>query len=139
MAEPVRRLFSDGLLSKHGVGDGDAPDEFFDYCDERGVDYEQLQGWHTVLCTLVRRYLLPALDQDVTTVRIGTSHNPIRARTVDGRKVEDEWYEDTSTKLTPEFVEVPMAEVLKVARYVRGEVVSDRPALPKPAATGEAG
>ena len=111
--EPSLRLFSDGLLSKYGFNDGDAPDEFFDYCDERGVDYPS--DWHRALIALVRRYLLPALDQDVTVVQIGCNHNPIRAETIDGLGVRDLWRLESAVALTPEYVEVPMSEVLRIA------------------------
>jgi hypothetical protein len=110
--EPVLHLFSSGLLSKWGFGDGDAPDAWLDYCDELGVDY--LPEWHRILTALVRRYLLPVLEQDVTVREIETNHNPIRASTVDGAEVE--YPHDDSIRLTPECVTVPMSEVLRLAR-----------------------
>ena len=112
--EPAVRLFSDGLLSKYGFNDGDAPEEFLDYCDEQGAEYPP--GWHRTLSALVRRYLLPVLDQEVTVVEIGCNHNPIRAETVDGADVTGGWYGEPGVTLTPDCVEVPMSDVLRVAR-----------------------
>jgi hypothetical protein len=111
-------LLSDGLLSKWGFSDGDAPDTWYDFCDERGIDYNDLAGWHSVLIQLVRRYLLPKLEQDVKVTEISTIHNPIRAETVDGTDVTDGWYDSRATgpTLTPDRVEIPMEEVLRVAQ-----------------------
>jgi hypothetical protein len=112
--EPNVTLFSDGLLSKWGFGDGDTPDAWYDYCDEHSINWSDLSY---PLVALVRAFLLPALDQDVEVVEIGTHHNPIRARTVNGVNVEDRWYEmDAGIELTPESVTVPMAEVVRLAR-----------------------
>ena len=118
-------LFSSGLLSKHGFGDGDAPDEWLDYCDDHGIDLPPA-AWHPILRELVKQFLLPALTQKVTIVYIGTSHNPVRAETVNGADISGYWtgpLKDLS--LTPECVEIPMTEVVKVARrlYPLGEVV----------------
>jgi hypothetical protein len=115
--EPKLTLFSSGLLSKHGFGDGDAPDEYFDWLESQGRECVMF-AWKPVLCEVVERYLVPVLDQEVTTVRIETSHNPIRAETVNGADAERYWYgghEDGEPKLTPEFVEVPMSEVARIA------------------------
>ena len=108
-------LFSDGLLSKWGFGDGDNPDSWYDYCDDHGIDSAQI-AWRPLLCQLVHRYLLPVLDQNVTVIEISTIHNPIRAETVDGIDVTGCWYEDCGPSLTPERVEIPFEEVLRVAR-----------------------
>lgn len=114
-AEPVLRLFADGLLSKHGFNDGDEPDSWIDYCEQHGLSFEW-RAWHSVLRQLVKRYLLPALGQKVTTVNIETSHNPIRAQTVDGLDVEGCWSgPQPEPQLTPEYVEIPMSEVARVA------------------------
>ncbi|WP_433355598.1 hypothetical protein ACQP25_17165 [Microtetraspora malaysiensis] len=101
------------MLSKWGFNDGDVPDDLLDYCDDRGIPSPD--GWDEVLHTLVVERLLPALDQRVEIVRVGTSHNPVRALTVDGVDVTDEWYGDKErTSLTPDCVEVPMSEVVEV-------------------------
>lgn len=116
--EPVLTLFSSGLLSKWGFDDGDAPDEYLDWLDEQGVGYP-LDSWKRILSELVERYLVPVLDQQVTTVRIGTAHNPIRAQTVDDADAERWWHEhDGAPVLTPESVEIPFAEVARIAAEV---------------------
>jgi hypothetical protein len=115
------RLFSSGLLSKWGFNDGDAPDDWLDWIEQQGIDWRIGGNWRDgILPALVRRYLVPELDQDVTLVDISTNHNPIRAGTVDGINVEDWWYEngDGEPRLTPEYVEVPYEEVLKFAGHL---------------------
>jgi hypothetical protein len=118
MASDNLTLLSESLLSKWGFWDGAKPEEFLDWCDEQGVNYRGLD-WHAVLSALVRRYLLPELEKNhaITLIDIGTSHNPVRASIVDGRDVEDDWYEnESSVRLTPESVSIPytvVAEVMK--------------------------
>lgn len=108
--EPVSSLtlFSDGLLSKWGFWDGDMPDHVWDYCAAEGLTSVD---WHATLRRLVRNYLVPALDQSVEVVDIETIHNPVRASKVDGADVEDEWYLETTTRLTPECVTVTIEQV----------------------------
>ncbi len=113
MAEPQLTLFSRCLLSKWGFNDGEAPDQWYDYCEARGVDYSKLDF---PLVQVVRRYLVPKLEQAVTVVDIETSHNPIRVETIDGQDVTETWYgRAPAPTLTPEFVDVPMADVLQLA------------------------
>lgn len=115
---PVLHLFTAGLFSKWGFGDGDMPDDFLDWCDEQGIDYSGFR-WKPTLTRLVRERLVPALDAEVETVEISTSHNPIRASKVNGEDVEDRWYDDWSDYgIKPEVVVVPFADVLAVAREV---------------------
>lgn len=113
--EPKLMLWSKGLLSKWGFADGDEPDSWLDWCDEQGIDYNAWD-WRTVLRRLVREHLAPKLTQHVEMVDVETIHNPIRANTVDG--VEIDWYTDQSITLTPDHVEIPFSEVLRVAREV---------------------
>jgi hypothetical protein len=112
--EPSLTLHTDDLLSKFGFNDGDDPEDWLDYCDANGIDYNEIEF---PLVQLVRQYVLPVLDQRVTVVEIETLHNPIRARTVDGIEVrgEDTVYGDP-IELTPETVTIPMAEVARLAR-----------------------
>lgn len=102
-------LFAEGLLSKWGFSDGDLLDWLYEF----GV-----RDKHTVLCAVVRQKLLPALAQKVEVEEIGTCHNPIRARTVDGVDVKNLWYDAAYEKklLTPDSVTVTGAEVLEIAR-----------------------
>ncbi|MFF3857552.1 hypothetical protein [Micromonospora sp. NPDC002575] len=132
MTEPTLTLFAWGLLSKWGFNDGDDPELWLDYCEARGIDYNAL-GFP--LAALVRRHLVPVLDQDVTVVDIETCHNPIRADTVDGVDVTDVWYGDApKPTLTPEYVDVPMADVLRLALAEAGltEPPRSTPPLPLP-------
>jgi hypothetical protein len=101
-------LPSAGLLSKWGFGDGDIPDDFDDWLDARNQRMTG-PGWRSLLCTLVREQLLPALDQAVDAVEIETIHNPIRAAAVDAVELpEDVWYGYApEPKLTPDHVTVP--------------------------------
>jgi hypothetical protein len=114
MTEPSLTLFSSGLLSKWGFSDGDIPDQLLDWCDTRSIPYPA--DWHATLRHLVREHLIPALDQTVTVTEIETSHNPIRAETVDGVDVTECWSGDQDEPtLTPEFVDVPYSVVLAAA------------------------
>lgn len=114
--EPTFFLASDGLLNKWGFNDGDEPDALLDYCDEHGIPYPTLEGWTATLRALVRERLVPALDQEIELVDVETCHNPIRARTVDGVGVEEHWTKDLPGQpaLTPDGVEIPMADVIKI-------------------------
>lgn len=114
MTEPHVTLFAADLLSKWGFNDGDEPDAWLDWCDNQGIDWTKLE-YPTV--ALVRQHLLPVLEQNVTVVDIETCHNPIRAETVDGVDVHQVWYagRDVGPQLTPEYVDVPMTEVLRLA------------------------
>jgi hypothetical protein len=130
MSDPKLILVTSGLLSKWGFDDGDPFDDveewwhnqhgtglmrhcacgFFDL----GVDSAAL------LATLVRRFVLPVLDQRVELVDIETSHNPIRASTVDGVDVEDAWYDSAARfTLTPDCVEIPYSTVVEIAAEMR--------------------
>lgn len=115
MSELCIRLFSGDLLSKWGFNDGDDPEEWLDYCEVHGIDCNEIDY---PLVDLVRRYLLPAIEQAVTVVEIETCHNPIRAETVDGVDVSGAWYDSRLNEptLTPGYVEVPMAEVARIAQ-----------------------
>jgi hypothetical protein len=119
VSDPVFTLFSSGLLSKWGFNDGDAPGDVLDWFETQGLGWRI--EWHPVLRVLVDRYLLPVLDQAVTVVHSETSHNPVRAETVDGADVTCWWYEhDGAPELTPEYVEIPLAEVARIAADLEG-------------------
>jgi hypothetical protein len=118
-ADATFTLFSASLLSKWGFEDGDMPDSVRDAIEAAGLRYEDVD-WHAVLAKLVRAHLLPALDQRVEAIDIETNHNPIRASTVDGAVVEACWYGDRpNPELTPEWVDVPMAEVVRLCHDFR--------------------
>lgn len=114
-------LFASGLLSKWGFSDGAMPDELWDVLDGLGVPWDGVE-WHAVLRVLVRTYLVPALDQVVEVVDVETSHNPIRASTVDGVDVEPYWNDvDEPVELTPALVEIPLGHVLNAIAVTRGD------------------
>lgn len=137
---PSLVLVSDGLLSKWGFNDGNPFEDitawFHDqhstglmrYCDcptfDLGVSDDDL------LRTLVRRYLLPALDQRVEVYDVETSHNPIRASTVDGVPVPDEvmYGRTDGPSLTPECVEIPYDAVLAVVAELKTSGAGHDPA-----------
>lgn len=107
-------LFSSCLLSKWGFNDGDAPDDWLDYCEANGIDYNEVEF---PLVALVRAFLLPRIEQTVTVVEIETIHNPIRVETIDGVGVREAWFgRAEAPALVPDHVDVPMAEVAKLAR-----------------------
>ncbi|MCX4974233.1 hypothetical protein [Streptomyces sp. NBC_00620] len=113
MALPLLTLFSSSLLSKWGFNDGSTPDDWLDYCEARHIDHTKVAF---PLAPLVRRHLLPALEQQVTLVDMESSHNPIRALTVDGQDMTEVWHgREPEPTLTPEAVHVPMAIVLDLA------------------------
>jgi hypothetical protein len=95
-------FYPDGLLDKHGFEDGDM---LFDLVEEHGlaVDHRDL------LARAVERLVVPLLDQNVEAYVIGTFHNPIRARSVDGEKP------DLCDTLTPQIIEIPISDILAIA------------------------
>jgi hypothetical protein len=114
-------LISDGLLSRWGFNDGDVPDAYLDWCDANEHPYPD--DWNTVLRTLVRTRLVPALDQRVELTDIETAHNPIRAVRVEGQDVTGCWSDSTARlTLTPECVEIPYADVLAIYAGPAGQV-----------------
>lgn len=80
-------LHADGLLSKWGFGDGDAPDHYLDWLDDQHLPYPE--DWHAVLRHLVRTRLLPLIVEDIEVYDIATNHNPIRASKVNGVEIDD--------------------------------------------------
>lgn len=120
-------LFAYGLLSKWGFCDGGELDWLFDF---------GIRDKHAVLCAVVRQKLLPALAQKVEVEEISTCHNPIRARTVDGKDVTNLWYDAAFEKklLTPDSVTVTGAEVLAIARAISANEKAQRQ---PPTATSE--
>lgn len=112
-AKDVLRIYSSGLLSKWGFNDGDMPEEVCEYCEALAIDYG-LIDWHATLVRLVCADLLPALKENVEIYEIETIHNPIRAHTVNGERV-DVLNDGVLPSLTPEYVEIPMARVVELA------------------------
>lgn len=131
------RLCSSDLLSKWGFDDGASPYEWIDYSRRNGIDPVKVPfPW----AEIVRRYLLPALEQRVT-LAYSTNHNPIRAKTVDGVDVEGCW-DDAGAPgpvLTPGYVDVrlPLADIVAIAAAAAARYDHDRqPVLPAASAPG---
>jgi hypothetical protein len=83
-------LFAVSLCSKWGFADGDllTSDPYYEWLlQDLGVDQRRplFMFQHEVLCDLVEKYLLPLLPVPVTVERVSTSHNPIRATSIDGQ------------------------------------------------------
>lgn len=109
----VVQLNSFCLLSKWGFSDGDLLSWLYRFGHP---------NHHAVLVELVRKKLIPALDQEVEIQIIETIHNPCRAKTVDGVDVTRWHYEsDCPVKLSPAWVIVSGAEVLAVAEALMRE------------------
>lgn len=89
MPNPHLTLLSSSLLSKWGFNDGDDPNDWLDYCESNGIDYNALDF---PLVGLVRKHLLPRIEQRVTVAEIETCHNPIRVDTVEGADVTEAWF-----------------------------------------------
>jgi hypothetical protein len=126
------RVASNNLFSKFGFEDGGSPDAWFDYWhDWRTPPAGEIPDfpWAEV----VRRYLLPALDQQVTVTEL-LNHNPVRAVTVDGVDVTGCWdgADLPWPELTPAHVDVPVAEVIALVGEL-GMLPSARRGGPAPA------
>jgi hypothetical protein len=116
---PDVHLDSQSLCSKWGFSDGDMPDDLYDWCEDEGIAYVDLD-WHTALRRLVREHLLPALAEhhSVEVYDIETNHNPIRASIIDGQEIDDTAGVDEAPELTPDSVTVPGEVVAAVVREV---------------------
>lgn len=113
---PDLKLVTDDLLSKWGFEDGDLLMEFM---IANGYDCRK-QSHHAFLVAVVRRFVLPRLEQRVEVHVIGTHHNPIRAVTVDGEAVDDMNPQANPTRLRPAEVVVSHDELTRVARELFG-------------------
>lgn len=100
---------TESILSKWGFDDGDMLD---DLLWDNGIE---LDDKHKLLIKVVREKVLPEIKQHVEVFEIGTIHNPIRAESVDGVKV-DNYGDNPNIHLLPESVEVDDAEILRMAR-----------------------
>ena len=110
MTDETVRFWTNGLLSKWGFDDGDLVDNFV-YTGWGGI----LCDHHQLLTEVVRRHVIPALDQKVETFEIDGIHNPIRAKSVNGVEFDDHYNSHTPDLLTPEYVEVPFSVINAMA------------------------
>ena len=96
-------FYPDGLTHKFGFSDGDL---LADLVEEHHLAVYH----HDLLEAVVVRLVVPRLDQEVEVYRIeATLHNPMRARTIDGVEA------DHGDTLTPEIIEIPVADILEIA------------------------
>ena len=91
-------LHDANLYHKWGFGDGDALEDWWweIYDVPPTVDLDD------VLWDLVKEYLVPAIEEaghTIEVIRIVTNHNPVRAETLDGKKVD--WYSEDWELLDP--------------------------------------
>lgn len=80
-------LLAEDLESKWGFSDGDL---IFDWLPDDDLD-KLCDFSHTVLVDLVRTHLMPvvtAAGHSVELEVIGTIHNPVRARSINGQEVD---------------------------------------------------
>ncbi len=101
------------LLSKWGFDDGDMLDEFCEQHYYEAFD-KSLQFDHELLCAVVKKHVIPKLDQKVEVITLRTIHNPIRVASVDGENVNV--YEDGDIKLTPSTIEVTDEQLHECAK-----------------------
>jgi hypothetical protein len=120
--KPSVYLSADCLMSKWGFNDGDEPDNLLDYwIDHPGEVWfpESHLDWDGVLRLLVRRHLVPAIEQAGHTVEvydIETAHNPVRARVIDGIEIDD--YHGHGNPEVDVAVSVPYEDVMAAVREV---------------------
>lgn len=126
MSGPGLRLFGESLCSKHGFNDGDLSDDHWDELQAAGLDLRHVD-WHAALRHLVRTHLVPAIEAAGHTIEVYdvglTSHNPVRARVIDGLAIDDlgegptaDEQSDLEDRLPS--VTVPWAEVARVIKEV---------------------
>ncbi len=114
-------IFTNGLLSKWGFNDGSpwesASGAVQDAIFER-LTYEQQIALFT---DVLKKHVLPKLDQKVEEMAIGMGHNNWRARIIDGRDVHELWCETSRTEdfLSPASIEVPDAVILDMIEATR--------------------
>jgi hypothetical protein len=110
------RFYTEGLLSKWGFNDGDILDDLL--YDHFGTFDEDP---HELLIKVVRVHILPKLEQMVEVHEINTIHNPIRATSVNGVKINV--YEGIhGVSLTPEYVDIDDQHIVNLARNMWGMV-----------------
>lgn len=107
------RIYTIGLLSKWGLHDGDILDDLL--FDNFGF-VEELKFEHNVLIKVMEKYVIPQLDQKVKVTHIGTIHNPIRAKTVDGKEVN--WFKENDFELTPTYIDIDDKKIIKIAKTI---------------------
>lgn len=104
---------TDDLLSKWGFGDGDALEYFFGDDAEISEMLSEIDE-HEALTKIVKEFVIPHISQTLTIEVLPTNHNPVRASTVDGVRVDYRAGPNQTIKLTPEKIAVPVSDVIGV-------------------------
>ena len=107
------KFYTSGLLNKFGFQDGDMIDDLL--FENFGLA-SNLNFTHNVLVKVVVDHVIPKLDQKIEQVIITTIHNPIRAGTVNGHRVD--WYNGNEFELTPKIVEVSDQIIIDIAKAI---------------------
>jgi hypothetical protein len=116
-------LDATSLLSKWGFGDGDClNDWWWDTYDE---PFPEDIDFHDVLVHLVKRHLLPRIAEAgyvIDVMTIDTIHNPIRAETVNGRRIDHHSdHDDAEEALTGIYVNITAEQVNEAIEIVRSK------------------
>lgn len=106
-------MYADDLLSKWGFGDGD---RLSDFLYEGGAEYRYKVNSHKLLEELVKRYLLPKLNDKVEIFYVDTIHNPVRAEMINGVYYQNHYEHDDDGLLGDVSVELSIDEITKVAK-----------------------
>ena len=110
------KFYTNGLLSKWGFEDGDQLIEYTYASYAWGAP--QLCDRNDLLVAVVRKFVLPHLVQRVEVYEIGGSHNPIRAKSVDGVEFDNHYDTEQPDLLTPSVLEVDDEEIRSLAMEI---------------------
>ena len=75
---------------------------------------------HDLLIAVVEQFVVPRLDQDVEIRTLPTLHNPIRVDRIDGEPA------GLGDDLTPECIDVAVADIIEIAERLPRQPPSDR-------------
>lgn len=102
------RFYSECILSKSGFGDGDMLSEFL---IENGFDIDR-DSSNALLVEIVKTKVLPVITQKIDVIT-SSSHNPIRAFSIDG--IEVDLCTNPQPKLTPEYIDIDEQFIVDLA------------------------
>jgi hypothetical protein len=104
------------LFDKHGFHDGDLLVEQVEVLRAEGCRIGSVE----LLCAVVAARVLPLLDPSPRLVRVGTSHNPVRALVAGDQDIDDGSHAGraAATDTWPRTVQVGTDEILRIGRSV---------------------
>jgi hypothetical protein len=121
------------FLRRWGFGDGDMLDALlWDNVPGASDADVDIDFEHEVLCEVLKKHVVPKVENKLTLYRIGTLHNPLRASAVDGRelnKLNGGELEEIRARIRPTVVEVPDQVIIEIAREMLPFLLS-RPVEP---------